>query len=184
MPFQRLKRSWPIHLDQHKSRWRSASMVLQNPRTWRGIQWHELSCREADNATKSPLLFISKVLYCFQPPRNGFMLTNRKFKSKSYLDSKSRLRIVIPVSRNHSRIAMHLTVVNPAIITLITIVNSLILIESKRLKATWSRLHPRIRNCWHSNWQSFGSTLRLLLLWTPLGDCWKTVPSLPKWGNC
>ena len=42
-----------------------------------GNGWFELFCREIDQYYQTALLFPSRVLYSFQPPRNGFRLPGR-----------------------------------------------------------------------------------------------------------
>ena len=60
-----------------------------------------------------------------------------QFKSESELDSKSRLPIAIAVAvnRNHTRIAMRLAVVNPASMTPITIICSVVMIKCANIMA-------------------------------------------------
>ena len=45
------------------------------------------------------------------------------------------MAIVVPISRNHSRVAIHLAVINPASMTPITIICSLVMIKFANIMA-------------------------------------------------
>ena len=94
-----------------------------------------LFCREIDSDYLTPPAFPFRVLYGSQPRFYGFRLPDRKFKSEPKLDSESRMAIVVPISRNHSRVAIHLAVINPASMTPITIICSLVMIKFANIMA-------------------------------------------------
>ena len=95
-------------------------------------------CRENDSDYSTPSAFPFRVLYGSQPRFHGFRLPERNFESEADLDSESRMAMVISVSRNHSRVAIHLAVVNPARMSPITIICSLVMIKFANIMAEFT----------------------------------------------
>ena len=95
-------------------------------------------CREIDSEYSTPPGFSLRVLYGSHPRFHGFKLPERNFKSEADLDSESRMAMVISVSRNHSRVAIHLAIVNPARMPPITIIRSLVMIKFANIMAEFT----------------------------------------------